>query len=261
MQYTKTPLAYIRVSTSEQGIEGSSVESQFVVIDQYANSHQFQIEPGDRYIETASGRRLNQLTRAGDLRDIVQRAVEEQRPIIVTRVDRLTRSVDVLTEIYDAGITIIEAQHNDTISRERAISYLNRTDQEREKKLQSQQIAYDKKRARGERMGNPDIAAVQKRGAAAVKSGADKFMNDTFPLIEPLLKQGMNPNQVAKELNERGIPTRRGAPWSRVTVSNLIKRYQKAESENAGQVEAQSACLGSLSSEEYAENPEFGRFA
>ncbi|WP_299200475.1 recombinase family protein [uncultured Amphritea sp.] len=261
MTNTKTPLAYVRVSTKKQSTEGSSPESQFEIIDQFAGSHGYQINSNDRYMEVASGLRQRQLARAGALRDIVQRAIEEQRPIVVTRVDRLTRSVAVLKEIIDSGITIIEAEYNDTISPERAISYLNKTDRERQKKLNSQQIAYDRKRVRDEGMGNPDIAAVQKRAAAAVKSGADTFMRETFPLIEPLIEQGMNPNQIAKALNERGVPTPRGAPWSRNAVTNLIGRHQESESKLADPVKNRPHSSGDLNPEGYADHPDFGLFS
>jgi DNA invertase Pin-like site-specific DNA recombinase len=256
MSKAKTPLAYIRVSSTEQGIQGTSVQSQIEVINHYASSHQYQIEIDDYYQETASGLRPNQLTRAGALRTVVQRALEEQRPIIVTRIDRLTRSEEVLKQVFDAGIPIIEAQHNDTISWERAISYLNRTTQEREKKRNSQQATYARKRALGEPMGNPDIDKVRKKGTAAVKGKAEQFMKDTMPLIEPLLDQGMNPNRIAAELNKQDVPTLRGAPWSRNAVVNIIKRHEKALQDSQP-----DKCTHGLDSADYADHPEYGLFS
>ncbi|WP_067984242.1 recombinase family protein [Neptuniibacter pectenicola] len=249
------PLVYIRVSSKEQ--EGNtSIESQTSRIDEFASVHQLQIEPDDRYIEIASGIRQNQLTRVGELRQVVKRAIEEKRPIIVTHIDRLTRSIDVVNEIFDAGITIIEAKCNDTINRERAISYLNGTVIEREKKTENQQIAYDRKRAAGEPMGNPDIDSVQKLGAASVRSKADLFMQEMIPLIQPLLDQGMNPNRIAAELNNQDVPTLRGAPWSRNAVVNIIKRHEKALQDSQP-----DKYTHDLDSADYADHPEYGLFS
>lgn len=224
MSSLTNPLSYIRISTTNQST-GTSIESQLQVINEYVQRSGSEIPHGDQYIETASGRRPNQLTRDGELREVIQRAKSEGRPIVVTRIDRLTRDVEVAQEIFDAGITIHEAQNNDVISNARAISYLNRTDLERQKKQNSQQSAYQAKRERGEEMGNPDIQNVQKKGVDAVKRKADEFARKVYPEIEKHLQAGLNSNKIAKMLNEEGIPTQKGAEWSRNSVEGVIKRY------------------------------------
>lgn len=218
------PLFYIRVSSDKQ-TRGTSLQSQLDIINNYSRQRGWEVPHTDVYSEVASGRRPNQLTRDGALRELVQRARDEGRPIVVTSIDRLTRDLEIAEEIFDLGITIHEARHNDTISKERAISYLNRTDIERQKKLTSQQSTYQKKRERGETMGNPDISTVQQKGAKAVRNQADDFAKKVYPEISKHIETGLNLNQIAKKLNEESVPTQKGAQWSRNSVDNVIKRY------------------------------------
>ncbi|WP_290697448.1 recombinase family protein [Amphritea sp.] len=218
------PLYYTRVSSGKQ-TEGTSLQSQLEIIDRYSRQREWDVSHADSYSEVASGRRPNQLTRDGALRELVQRAKDEGRPIVVARLDRLTRDLEVAVDIFDSGITIHEAENNDTINKERAISYLNRTDAERQQKRVSQQSAYQKKRDRGEIMGNPDILNAQQQGAKAVKNQADDFAKKVYPEISKHLETGLNLNQIAKRLIEEGVPTQKGAQWSRNAVDNVIKRY------------------------------------
>jgi hypothetical protein len=54
---------------------------------------------------------------------------------------------------------------------------------------------------------------------------ADRFAAEVFPLIQSLKKEGnMSLEALAKELNERGISTARGARWYASTVRNLLAR-------------------------------------
>lgn len=54
---------------------------------------------------------------------------------------------------------------------------------------------------------------------------ADRFATDVFPLIQSLKNEGnMSLEALARELNERGISTARGARWYASTVRNLLAR-------------------------------------
>jgi hypothetical protein len=61
----------------------------------------------------------------------------------------------------------------------------------------------------------------------ARKASADKFATQILPMIESLKGEGHTSlPALAKELNERGIPTARGAKWHASTVKNLLSRVK-----------------------------------
>ena len=62
------------------------------------------------------------------------------------------------------------------------------------------------------------------KGADAVKKNADDFARDNLPLIKSLLDEDNGYRDVARILNQRGIPSFKGGVWYASTVSNLLKR-------------------------------------
>jgi hypothetical protein len=64
----------------------------------------------------------------------------------------------------------------------------------------------------------------------ARRQQADNFATATLPIIEALRKTGRTSLEaIARELNERGIPTARDAKWYASTVKNLLDRLQSLQ--------------------------------
>jgi hypothetical protein len=62
-------------------------------------------------------------------------------------------------------------------------------------------------------------------GAAANKANAERFAANVLPIIREIQASGVTTLRgVARALNARGVPSARGAPWSKTTVSNILKR-------------------------------------
>ena len=90
-------------------------------------------------------------------------------------------------------------------------------------------------KARGVRLGNPNLAAgspAQARAANAVKIGrAQVRAADLLPLIEQARRAGaITLQQIANALAARGVPTPsgRGRRWHPVQVARIIGRCQDA---------------------------------
>jgi hypothetical protein len=67
-----------------------------------------------------------------------------------------------------------------------------------------------------------------RRGAAANQAKADTFARSMARTIAALEREGIrSSNAMAKALNERGVATARGAPWSARTVIDLRRRLQR----------------------------------
>jgi DNA invertase Pin-like site-specific DNA recombinase len=89
-------------------------------------------------------------------------------------------------------------------------------------------------KARGKRLGNPNLAALQSTGAGkpgwtagadANRAAADRHAQDVLPVVEDIRGGGITTiGGIAAELNRRGILTARGGQWHATTVRNLQRR-------------------------------------
>ena len=61
-------------------------------------------------------------------------------------------------------------------------------------------------------------------GVKRIKKKADDFAANTYPLIKSLKDEGLSLKQIAIELNDRGIQTRRKAEWYASSVRNVLQR-------------------------------------
>jgi len=62
------------------------------------------------------------------------------------------------------------------------------------------------------------------RLAEANRDEARERAEQPRPLFTELRARSLSLQQIAAELNARGIPTARDAPWSAVTVSHVLQR-------------------------------------
>ena len=89
-------------------------------------------------------------------------------------------------------------------------------------------------KARGKRLGNPNLAALRAAGAGQAgwiagaegnREKADKFAAQLAPVIVAIRADGITSLEgMAAELNARGILTARGGQWYATTVRNLLGR-------------------------------------
>jgi DNA invertase Pin-like site-specific DNA recombinase len=92
-------IAYYRVSTAKQGTSGLGLEAQRAAVAQYLNGGDWRITA--EFTEIESGRRAD--------RPALDRALAKARvhrvPVVVAKVDRLTRSVAFLSRLLRLGLT------------------------------------------------------------------------------------------------------------------------------------------------------------
>jgi hypothetical protein len=74
-------------------------------------------------------------------------------------------------------------------------------------------------------LGGPKRLEASALGAAANRTNADRFAANVLPIIREIRASGVTTLRgVARALNARGVPSARGAPWSEVAVTNILKR-------------------------------------
>ena len=93
-------IAYYRVSTARQGKSGLGLEAQRAAVTTYLNGGNWQIV--EEHTEIESGRNSN--------RPALEKALASARLhracIVVSKMDRLTRSVSFLSRLLDAGVDV-----------------------------------------------------------------------------------------------------------------------------------------------------------
>src|SRR6266550_6101600 len=93
-------LAYYRVSTGKQGKSGLGIEAQRQAVANYLDGGNWRIV--GEFIEVESGRRSDR----PELEKALAAARVHQVPLVVAKVDRLTRSVAFLSRLLEAGIDV-----------------------------------------------------------------------------------------------------------------------------------------------------------
>jgi DNA invertase Pin-like site-specific DNA recombinase len=93
-------IAYYRVSTSKQGQSGLGLEAQRQAVMNYLNGGDWQIVA--EFTEVESGRRSNR----PELDKALAAARVHQCPLVVSKVDRLTRSVAFISRLLEAEVDV-----------------------------------------------------------------------------------------------------------------------------------------------------------
>jgi DNA invertase Pin-like site-specific DNA recombinase len=96
---------------------------------------------------------------------------------------------------------------------------------EKERALISQRTkaALSAAKARGQKLGNPNLSAAREAGAAALRANADRRAANVLPIIAEIQKTGATTlHAIADALNKRGISTPRGRQWEAMSVKNVL---------------------------------------
>ena len=216
----KTAIAYLRVSTSEQGRSGLGLAAQRKVIADFAAAEGFAL--ADTVTEVASGK-LGLAERDG-LRAALDQAKKLRCPVIVAKLDRLSRDVAFISGLMAAGTPFIVAELG--VDTDPFILHLFAALSEKERKLIASRTrsALADLKAQGVQLGNrTNLQEAQALGQARNAEKAVAFAAAILPEVRRLQAQAMTMAQIADELNRRGVKTALGRTWHQSTVSRLIK--------------------------------------
>src|SRR5205085_11751303 len=102
---------------------------------------------------------------------------------------------------------------------------------EKERRLISERTkaALAIRKASGSKLGNPiNIHEAGDNGRASLIGAADEHARSLLPLLRALRTEGtVSIGGVTRALNERKVPTARGAQWHVSSTANLLARAQK----------------------------------
>jgi len=208
----------------DQGKSGLGVEAQRQAVATYLNGGNWRIVA--EFVKVESGKRSDrpQLDKA------LATARVRQVPLVVAKVDRLTRSVAFLSRLLEAGVDVRFA---DLPMIEGATGKFLLQQMAAVTELEAGMISARTKAAlaaakrRGVKLGGDRGARLTAKaravGRAALQERARNRAADLAPTIKELQAAGSESLwAIAAGLDERGIPAARGGKWSAVQVSRLI---------------------------------------
>lgn len=207
-------VAYVRVSTRGQGRSGLGLEAQRAVIDTFCKVDGIEITQW--FTEVESGKRVSDtLTARPQLAAALAAAKDIAGPVIVSKLDRLSRDVHFVSGLMVQGVEFIACELGR--QSEPFMLHLFAALAEKERALISQRTiaALKAKKARGEKLGsgNPKAGAHAHRRLALERDASALAARGTGSLT-----------MQAMRLNANGFRTAEGKLFTSSTVSRMVRR-------------------------------------
>jgi DNA invertase Pin-like site-specific DNA recombinase len=231
---SKSYVAYIRVSTAQQGASGLGLEAQErAVADYIARS------PGDlieTFKEVESGKRADrpELAKALKLCELTGAR------LLIAKLDRLSRNLHFLSGLMEQGVDFVACDMPD--ANELTVHIMASVAQQERKAISARTTAalgsIKARLAEGgehtsrrsglviKKLGSPKGLTVSRPdlGTAAVRAKADAFATRVGPMVRALRDEGLTLAAIADHLNERTVRTARGGAWTATAVKRVLER-------------------------------------
>ena len=216
-------VVYLRVSTAKQGASGLGIEAQRAAVARFAEAEGFEIIA--EHIETESGKGSDAIDRRPVLAAALAEARKAKVPVLVAKLDRLSRDVFFISGLMAQRVPFIVAELG--LDADPFMLHLFAALSEKERALISARTkdALRAAKARGVKLGSPAIEKARASSIATNQANADAHAARVLPVIEAIQKTGATSlRAIAAELTARKVPTARGGIWTAVQVSNIMKR-------------------------------------
>lgn len=219
----KTLIAYYRVSTREQGKSGLGIEAQKQAVARFASSEGFTVAA--EYVEVETGKGSDALDRRPQLAAALAAARRHGGAVVVAKLDRLSRDVAFIAGLMAQRVPFIVADLGAGADPFMLHIYAALAEQERRMISTRTRAALEAAKARGVRLGNPNLADARAPANAVRMALADDHAVNVLPVIREIEASGAKTlRAIADALNARGIATARGGRWAAQTVANVLKR-------------------------------------
>jgi DNA invertase Pin-like site-specific DNA recombinase len=224
----KPAVAYYRVSTERQRRSGLGIEAQREAVARFAVQEGFLLAAA--FTEAESGKGSDALDRRPQLAAALAAARGRKCPIIVAKLDRLSRDVAFISGLMAQRVPFIVAELGADADPFMLHLYAALAEKERRLISERTRLALAQRKARGAKLGNPRNAGEAAALGRSVQSEeAERFAANVLPVIRSIRSAGVNGMaSIAKVLNDRGIRTARGGRWHVSTVRNLLSRSGQA---------------------------------
>lgn len=224
-------VSWRRVSTQKQGRSGLGLEAQLAIINYFVSEAKGELIAD--YYETYTGKNLHGCV---ELQKAMECAKKNNATLVIAKSDRfrnLAQALEVYSEMSGMIYFCDVPQAEDAATYKFMLS-LSWALGEREAAITAlrtrQSLAA--KKARGEKLGNPNATVTDEMRANSIASRRnDAQLNENnrkaYKLASLLIAQGKTITEVSRELNENGYKTSTGKVWQTVQVQRLMLLYEK----------------------------------
>ena len=230
MTHTPRFIAYYRVSTQQQGRSGLGLDAQKDAVARQIASVSGRLVESFEEIESGKNNARPALAAA------LAACRAHKATLLVAKLDRLARNTRFLLTVVEGsgegGVCFCDLPQIQPGATGKFILTLFAAVAELEAGLISARTkaALAQAKARGVRLGNPNIRAgtpeMAAIAAAATVQQADDRAADVAPYIEQAKRAGCTTlAEIAAALNNRGISSPRGSTWRPTTVSRALARH------------------------------------
>jgi DNA invertase Pin-like site-specific DNA recombinase len=222
---TSYPLiAYIRVSTVGQGRSGLGIEAQREAIARFAEAEGLTILA--EHVEVETGKGADALDRRPVLAAALAAAKRAKLPVIVAKLDRLSRDVHFISGLMAHKVPFIVTSLGANADPFMLHIYAALAQEERRMISERTRKALAVKKAQGVLLGNrTNLAEARQKGQDTIQKGADAFAANVLPIVREIQASGAASFQaIAEALNARGVRTARGGTWHASTARNIVIR-------------------------------------
>ena len=175
-------------------------------------------------VETAKG--VDALKYRPRLAEALREARRRRCPVAVSKLDRLSRDVAFISNLMAHRVPFMVTELGADV--DPFILHLYAALAEKERALISKRTkeALAAAKAKGAKLGGPNLQAARKKAAIAIKERADQRAANVLPTIREIRAAGAHSlHQIAAALNARGINAPRGGRWYAKSVSNILVRF------------------------------------
>ncbi|WP_095081913.1 recombinase family protein [Mesorhizobium sophorae] len=219
-------VAYYRVSTQRQGRSGLGIEAQRAAVARFAEAEGIGIV--QEFTEVETGKGSDALDRRPQLAAALALARQAKCPVIVAKLDRLSRDVAFISGLMVQRVPFIVAELGADADPFMLHLYAALAEKERRLISERTKAALASRKTNGAKLGNQtNSAEAAAKGRAVSISEADRFAETVLPIIASIQRSGITSLRgLAIALNNRGVRTARNGHWQVSNVRNILARQQ-----------------------------------
>lgn len=212
-------IAYYRVSTQSQGINGLGMSAQRHAVQSFLSTGTGELI--GEFAEVESGKRKDR----PELAKAIALCRKTKARLLIAKLDRLARNAAFLLSLRDSGVDFVavDMPHADkfTVGIMALVA-----EKERDLVSDRTKAGLAAAKRRGTKLGNPNLALARARAIAANQRKAAAHAAAIAPVITEIRKAGVTSfTGIAQCLNARGFTTANGKQFFAQSVKNLLAMH------------------------------------